>query len=60
LLVLEWREQRRSQHGANVPRFGTVVLERIVPLAVHGTAAYEITADAVNYRLQAPIDQLAL
>jgi two-component sensor histidine kinase len=60
MLVLEWREQRRSQHGANVPRFGTVVLERIVPLAVHGTATYEITADAVNYRLQAPIDQLAL
>jgi two-component sensor histidine kinase len=59
-LVLEWREPRSSEHDANAPRFGTLVLERIVPMAVRGTASYEISPDAVVYRLQAPREQLAL
>lgn len=59
-LVLEWREPRMGNGDTNAPRFGTLVLERIVPLAVRGTATYEITADAVTYRLQAPSDEITL
>jgi len=59
-LAIEWRETRPGSDTANAPpHFGTLVLERIVPLAVHGVADYDVGANEVIYRLEAPIDQLA-
>jgi two-component sensor histidine kinase len=57
-LVIEWQET-----GIDIdvvkqqPHFGTLVLERIVPLSVGGTADFRIEADSVRYRLVVPGDQ---
>ena len=57
-LVIEWQET-----GIDIglvrhePHFGTLVLERIVPLSVGGTAEFSIEADSVRYRLVVPADQ---
>jgi two-component sensor histidine kinase len=60
MLAIEWRETRPSNDTDNAPpHFGTLVLERIVPLAVHGVADYDVGANEVVYRLEAPMDQLA-
>ena len=57
-LVIEWQETGididRIRHE---PHFGTLVLERIVPLSVGGTADFRIEADGVRYRLNVPADQ---
>jgi two-component sensor histidine kinase len=57
-LVIEWQETgidaNRARHE---PRFGTLVLERIVPLSVGGSAQFSVGADSVNYRLTIPADQ---
>ena len=57
-LVIEWRESGisawRLEHQ---PHFGTLVLERIVPLSVGGTADFGIEPDGVRYRLVVPADQ---
>lgn len=57
-LVIEWQESGTA-HGAEPleRRFGSLVLERIVPLSVGGSADYEITDDRVHYRLAVPGDQ---
>ncbi|MGB3339524.1 MAG: sensor histidine kinase [Devosia sp.] len=57
-LVIEWQEtgidlERLRQE----PHFGTLVLERIVPLSVGGTADFSIESDSVRYRLVVPSDQ---
>ena len=57
-LVIEWRET--GIDGAKLrlePHFGTLVLERIVPLSVGGTADFAIEGDSVRYRLMVPADQ---
>ena len=60
MLAIEWRETRPGNDSGNAPpHFGTLVLERIVPLAVHGVADYDVGANEVVYRLEAPMDQLA-
>jgi two-component sensor histidine kinase len=57
-LVIEWQET-----GIDIdlirhePHFGTLVLERIVPLSVGGSADFRIEADSVRYRLVVPADQ---
>lgn len=57
-LVIEWQET-----GIDVdmvrhqPHFGTLVLERIAPLSVGGSAEFRIEADSVRYRLVVPADQ---
>lgn len=57
-LVIEWQET-----GIDIdlirhePHFGTLVLERIVPLSVGGTADFRIEPDSVRYRLVVPGDQ---
>ncbi len=57
-LVIEWQETGIDAGRARQePRFGTLVLERIVPLSVGGSADYTITADSVRYRLVVPADQ---
>lgn len=57
-LVMEWQETGLATSSAGAaPRFGTLVLERIVPLSVDGTAHYEVGRDQVSYRLTVPADQ---
>jgi len=57
-LIIEWQETGididRIRHE---PHFGTLVLERIVPLSVGGTADFRIETDSVRYRLVVPADQ---
>ena len=57
-LVIEWQEtgidQSKTRHA---PRFGTLVLERIVPVSVGGAADYAIDEDKVSYRLVVGADQ---
>lgn len=57
-LVIEWLETgiERNQ-PAGEPRFGTLVLERIVPLSVSGNAAFTIGDERVSYRLTVPAEQ---
>lgn len=57
-LVIQWREGGFSASDlVRTPHFGTLVLERIVPLSVGGTADFSITAGNVLYRLVVPADQ---
>ncbi|WP_332687991.1 sensor histidine kinase [Devosia sp.] len=57
-LVIEWQEAGiDTDKTVHEPRFGTLVLERIVPLSVGGTAEFSIEPDSVRYRLVVPADQ---
>jgi len=57
-LVIEWQEAGiEPPDNLREPRFGTLVLERIVPLSVGGTAEFFIEPDSVRYRLVVPADQ---
>lgn len=57
-LVIDWQETGIDAGKARQePRFGTLVLERIVPLSVGGSADFSITGDSVHYRLTVPADQ---
>ena len=57
-LVVEWRETGTDPEAIrHAPRFGTLVLERIVPLSVGGSADFRIAPDGVRYRLVVPPDQ---
>ena len=57
-LMIEWLESGVPKAlSVGQPRFGTLVVERIVPLSVSGTAQYSIDADQVIYRLTIPADQ---
>jgi two-component sensor histidine kinase len=57
-LVVDWDE---TSPGApkqpRQPRFGTLVLERIVPLSVSGTALFSIENGKVSYHLTIPSGQ---
>lgn len=57
-LVVEWRETIVTPiEGEANPRFGAMVLERVVPLAVGGEAELRIADHQVVYRLLVPADQ---
>lgn len=57
-LVIEWQESGIDAGRARQePRFGTLVLERIVPLSVGGAAEFTIDDESVRYRLTVPADQ---
>lgn len=57
-LVIEWAEPRASPRGPRqAARFGTLVLHRIVPRSVGGSADFSIDDDGVRYRLTIPPDQ---
>lgn len=57
-LVIEWQEAGiDSDKVVREPRFGTLVLERIVPLSVGGTAEFRVEPNSVRYRLVVPADQ---
>lgn len=51
---LTWQERLSGQYSgedAGKARFGSVLLEKVVPAALSGTATYDITADMIRYRL---------
>lgn len=57
-LVIEWRETGADITGIrHEPHFGTLVLQRIVPLSVGGTGDLRIEPEGVHYRLVVPADQ---
>jgi two-component sensor histidine kinase len=57
-LIIEWIEVGVGvAEGGLRPRFGTLVLERIVPLSVGGTAQFQVMPESVHYRLVVPADQ---
>lgn len=60
-LVIEWQEAGiQLGESEQQPRFGTLVMERIVPLSVGGTAQFYIEPDSVRYRLVVPADQFEI
>lgn len=61
-LELVWIERMarpRPSAGLRPRRFGMLILDRIVPDAVGGTAEFGIETDEVRYRLSIPAGQLA-
>lgn len=57
-LTLDWIETgKRPVNASPAAHFGTMVLERIVPLSVGGTASFGIEPDAVRYRLIVPASE---
>ncbi|WDR04997.1 HWE histidine kinase domain-containing protein [Devosia rhodophyticola] len=57
-LIVQWQETGGMRNlPVSAPRFGTAVVERIVPLSVGGRSQYEINSDLVSYRLVVPPDQ---
>lgn len=64
-LLLSWRENFSSAaagegSGDNQARFGSVVLERIVPISVDGEAQYNIKNGYIEYFLYIPEAQFAV
>jgi two-component sensor histidine kinase len=57
-LIIDWRESGLAKREvASPPRFGSLVLKRIVPLSVGGTASFEIDDEEVRYHLEVPASQ---
>ena len=57
-LILQWNENGIDpSQSRRPPRFGTLVLERIVPLSVGGAAVLSIADTSLTYRLEIPADQ---
>lgn len=58
-LRIEWTEKpgtgELAEHGPE-KRFGSAVLERIVPTAVNGRAEYRLDSQSVSYRIDFPED----
>lgn len=55
-VVVTWSENRRDVHpdegfAADQSVFGSIVLQRVIPNAVDGTAEYQVDDDGVFYRL---------
>ena len=58
MLILQWLEDGLDpEQNRRPPRFGTLVLERIVPLSVGGSAILSIAGATLTYRLNVPSDQ---
>ena len=54
-MVFEWQETSPTIRPASaLPRFGTMVLERIVPLSMGGRAEHDMSEEAILYRLHVP------
>lgn len=59
-LIIEWQETGTGPSKGRQPaRFGTMVLEHVVPLSVGGEALFSVDADHVSYRLSIPADQFS-
>ncbi|WP_160300130.1 sensor histidine kinase [Devosia limi] len=60
-LTIEWQETGiETGKSPQPPRFGTMVLERIVPLSVGGKASFSLDQDHLSYRLTVPGDQFEI
>lgn len=53
-LVLTWSETTDARDMREEPRFGSVALERVVPLSLDGTASIHVGEDRLDYRLEVP------
>ena len=55
-MMVTWNERIPAtiELDAVRSRFGSTVLEKVVPVAVGGTARYTISEDAVRYELEIP------
>lgn len=59
-LIIEWQETGAQNIKSRQPaRFGTMVLEHVVPVSVGGEALFNVDADHVSYRLAIPADQFS-
>lgn len=56
-LIVEWQETAPASSEIRPARFGSLVLERIVPLSVGGHADYAVEPGKVRYRLAIPSGQ---
>jgi two-component sensor histidine kinase len=60
-VIVTWEEPRQAHPNAPAlathptARFGTAILERVVPASVGGTAQYQLGANGVRYRLRFPL-----
>lgn len=65
MICLTWKEpvtsRRQQVLDGEKPRqsFGSVVLEKVVPVALNGTATYQISEDIISYELIFPSMSLA-
>ena len=55
-LVLLWSERTNTPDGQAEKRFGSVALERVVPLSIDGTAVFELHDGQLDYRLEVPAE----
>ncbi|MEZ5840768.1 MAG: sensor histidine kinase [Hyphomicrobiales bacterium] len=61
MVEITWSERRdepgafRHDNREDTRHFGSIVLERIVPASVNGTAEYEVTDVSISYRLKFPL-----
>jgi two-component sensor histidine kinase len=53
-LLLTWSEQTGAEAVRSQKRFGSVALERVVPVSVEGTAEFNFEGDHLEYRLEVP------
>ncbi|MEO3389269.1 HWE histidine kinase domain-containing protein [Mesorhizobium sp. CAU 1741] len=54
VLVLVWSERTDAANIQDEKRFGSVALERVVPISLDGTARFELHGDRLDYRLEVP------
>lgn len=55
VLVLAWSERTGVlEEAERERRFGSVALERVVPLSLDGAARFDIEGDRLHYRLEVP------
>ncbi|MBI1621421.1 sensor histidine kinase [Aquamicrobium zhengzhouense] len=53
-LVIQWRESTDARDMHSEPRFGSVALERVVPMSLDGRAKLEVGENRLDYRLEVP------
>ncbi len=61
VLMFAWREPDTPvEADARREGFGSMLLERLVPLSILGHASYTLSAEGVSWTLEAPLEQLVL
>lgn len=53
-LVLTWSERTNATQMSDDKRFGSVALERVVPLSLDGYAHFDLEGGRLDYRLEVP------
>lgn len=59
-LVLEWSERTATPDRQAEKRFGSVALERVVPLSLDGAAVFEMHDGQLDYRLEVPAENFEI